>query len=166
MDQKRGFFRIGPGWNWADPSGYGVPGKPIMQDQFYTADVFQMLVPDDGLTPANESGWQPDRLQRPRRDVDPSMVINPPYAGDPKMSRLPPTDMAQNSFCEDWQRVQKAIATTRNLENALQKKRSELASARSADERAILQSEIQRYEDGLMQWRPEYERALSCTTSA
>lgn len=31
--------------------GVGVPGKPITLDQFYTEDVFHMLVPDDGLGP-------------------------------------------------------------------------------------------------------------------
>jgi hypothetical protein len=51
-------------WNWADPSGYGVPGKPITRDQFYTEDVFLMLVPDDGLGPTQSRG-QPAQSAEP-----------------------------------------------------------------------------------------------------
>jgi len=155
-----------PGWNWADPSGYGVPGKPITTDQFYTEDVFSMLVPDDGLTPVKESGWQPDRLRKPRNSADPSMAIKPPYTGDSSMVRPPPTDVESDPFCDDWKRVQNAIETYRGLERSLEKAQTALASAKSADERAVLQSDIQQYEEGLARWKPELERAISCTTSA
>ena len=53
MDQRKAWypngFRLPP--LPAFPPGVGVPGKPITLDQFYTEDVFRMLVPDDGLGP-------------------------------------------------------------------------------------------------------------------
>ncbi|MCA0201972.1 MAG: hypothetical protein LCH56_14260 [Proteobacteria bacterium] len=43
------------------PPGVGVPGKPITADQFYTEDVFRMLVPDDGLTAVANASIGPER---------------------------------------------------------------------------------------------------------
>ncbi len=72
-------------WNWADPSGYGVPGKPITQDQFYTEDVFYMLVPDPETS-------EPSPLPAPRPPAPiPEAVPPPPGVLPPPTRPAPPT---------------------------------------------------------------------------
>ncbi len=165
MERRNGLFGRGAGrWNWADPSGYGVPGKPITQDQFYTADVFSMLVPDDGLSPVKESGWQPDRLRRPDKKADPGIEIDPDYRNDRQMELIPPTDRAPNPVCEDPERVQSAISAYRGLEHALEDSRQQLARAKNPAVRADLERQVRKYEEGLAGWRSEFERAITCTT--
>lgn len=176
MDQKSKPF-TGVHWNWADPSGYGVPGRPITQDQFYTEDVFLMLVPDDGLRPKRPratdkqsqdappapqpSPWQPGRAQQIRPHVDYWMERNPQYDNDRPMEINPDAD----PLCWDKDRVQGIIDAYVSHLHLRDEALIGLASAASDIERAQWQEEVRRQEGALAELKPLYDRAVKCKPS-
>jgi hypothetical protein len=167
-------------WNPADPSGYGVPGKPITLDQFFTEDVFRMLVPDDGLGPAEPAttltqAEGPPPAPRPpalglqgrdrqiRAGTDPNMERRPMYGNDMEIVKNPDSySPGSPPGCSDETSRFKAVNTYRTTLQQLEDARSDLAAVSTPQQRDIAQQNIAMVERGLEQARPAYEQAVKC----
>ncbi len=179
-------------WNWADPSGYGVPGKPITQDQFYTEDVFYMLVPADGYgsdafatMAADYKGprfRQPDPPLQEGEDVgnwgprhDPGIFVDPGSGtydptSDPWGPRHDPgifVDPGSGTYdptSDSWCATTAKAAYNNYLSivSELEEGRKGLASASTPKEKEDWISFLAPLEAALPFARASYERALKC----
>lgn len=146
------------------PPGVGVPGKPITSEQFYTEDVFRMLVPDDGLRPTAS----PAPIQRPvpphfsLERIDPRLERDPGYGNDAGMVKSPDGD----ALCQDPAQVQKIIGDYRRVEQLRDEALRELNAATDEAERAQWLEILQEREAGVQQLKPYFERAIICTKAA
>lgn len=167
-------------YGWLDK--YGVPGKPLTSNQFFTEDVFRMRVPDDGLVARargaqeNSQAQAADSSERNARSQQwiedyierfPDMIIKPEnlpgYVPDPGMS-VDPEALPPVADCDRY--LADALKTKETIESLnlqLDQAKRDVASAKNDRKRAIAANNLQMIEkkiEHLRQVSEENQRFL------
>lgn len=140
------------------PPGVGVPGKPITLDQFYTEDVFRMLVPDDGLGPPPSAAKPPPLPpQESGERYDPKFVRPAPAYPDEGMVVQPDQMPNIAARCRDPDLAGRVAA----IENAIAERQADMEFLRNEPDpakRRIAEENIRILDEVIARGRAQYER--------